>query len=49
VLPELKPRIWKKLEAMIVQNAGSQTIAPISDKRPAIVVTTAEQDFSDLL
>lgn len=38
------PRRWAKLEAMVVQPEGKPVIAPESDKRPALVVSNAD-DF----
>ena len=37
---------WNKLQAMIVQKEGGPSVAPESDKRPALVLNVAE-DFAD--
>lgn len=45
------PKRWKQLEDLIVQSEGSETLAPISDKRPAISYAdkrAATDDFDDL-
>jgi hypothetical protein len=52
------PRQWPKLSAYITQAEGSPSVAPESDKRPALVVTpvadafedlTQEQEFADMI
>ena len=42
------PRQWPKLEALIVQPEGKPSVAPESDKRPALVIGKVEDDFEDL-
>lgn len=39
------PRRWKKVEALITQREGSPSVAPESDKRPALVITPPEDEF----
>jgi hypothetical protein len=41
------PRQWPKLQALITQAEGKPSVAPVSDKRPALV-TSADDDFSDV-
>ncbi len=41
------PRQWPKLVAMITQDEGSPSVAPESDKRPALVINPVEA-FDDL-
>lgn len=41
------PRRWAKLEALITQSDGKPSVAPESDKRPALVLDVADQ-FEDL-
>ncbi len=41
-------RQWPKLQALITQPDGKLSVAPESDKRPAIVVTPVEDDFANL-
>lgn len=40
------PRQWPKLQALITQAAGKPSVAPKSDKRPAISVTPVTDDFA---
>jgi hypothetical protein len=56
--PVIGPRQWPKLSAYITQAEGSPSVAPESDKRPALVVTpvadafedlTQEQEFADMI
>ncbi len=41
------PRQWKKLQALITQSEGKPSVAPVDDKRPALVVTPVVEMFSD--
>lgn len=45
--PILGPRQWAKLQALVTQSEGSPSVAPESDKRPAIVVGAQDDDFTD--
>jgi hypothetical protein len=40
-----EPRRWKKLADLISQSEGGPSVAPISDKRPAIEVKPVESEF----
>ena len=42
------PKRWKKLAERIVQKEGRPSVAPESDKRPAITVGAADTEMSDL-
>lgn len=42
------PRRWKKLEALIDQGEPPLSVAPLSDKRPAVEVKPVAQEFDDL-
>jgi hypothetical protein len=42
------PRQWPKLVALVSQSEGKPSVAPESDKRPAIVVASAAEDFEAL-
>lgn len=42
------PRRWNKLRALITRKDGSASVAPESDKRPAIVIGTVADEFEDL-
>ncbi len=38
-------RQWPKLQALITQSEGRPSVAPESDKRPALVMTSVDADF----
>lgn len=40
------PRQWKKLESLYGQSQGKPSVAPESDKRPAISVAASSDDFA---
>lgn len=42
------PRQWPKVAALITQTEGKPSVAPESDKRPALVMAAAADDFEDL-
>ena len=44
----LGERQWKRLQELITQSKGSPSVAPISDKRPALQITPVEDDFAEL-
>jgi len=41
-------RRWSKLADLITQPPGQPSVAPISDKRPALVIKPVSEDFVDL-
>lgn len=41
------PRQWPKLQTLITQGEGKPSVAPESDKRPALVVAPTADDFAD--
>jgi hypothetical protein len=41
-------RQWPKLQALITQAEGGLSVAPESDKRPAVVITPTADDFEDI-
>lgn len=43
--PLIGPRQWTKVQALITQADGRPHVAPVSDPRPALVLTKAEDDF----
>jgi len=47
VLKEANPRKWNKLQPLIGRSDGKPSVAPASDKRPALNMAIAEQ-FEDL-
>lgn len=40
------PKRWNRVVPLIVQNEGRPSVAPESDKRPALVITPVEDDFA---
>lgn len=42
------PRQWPKLQGLIAQPEGKPHVAPLSDSRPALVVTPVADDFADV-
>jgi hypothetical protein len=46
--PVIGPRQWPTLQAMITQPPGKPHVAPVSDSRPALVITPVVDDFADV-
>lgn len=42
------PRQWPKLAALITQAEGKPSVAPETDKRPALVMSAVADDFTDV-
>lgn len=42
------PRRWTKVAELITQSEGKPTVAPERDKRPALVINNAADEFSEL-
>ena len=42
------PKKWDRLQKLVIKPEGSPTIAPASDKRPALVMKSQADDFEDL-
>lgn len=42
----LGPRQWSALQSLITQAEGKPSVAPASDKRPALQITPVEDDFA---
>lgn len=42
------PRRWSKVAELITQSEGKPTVAPESDKRPALTITNTADEFSDI-
>ncbi len=42
------PRRWAALQELITQREGQPSVAPVSDKRPALVVKPVIDDFADI-
>jgi hypothetical protein len=45
---EIGPRQWPKVAALITQTEGKPSVAPDSDKRPALVMSAVADDFQDM-
>lgn len=43
-----KPKTWKKLQPLITQSDGKPSVAPITDKRPALEVKPLESEFTPI-
>lgn len=48
VLAEASPKRWVKAQALISRSNGKPSVAPESDKRPALVITPVADDFADV-
>lgn len=42
------PRQWPKLQGLITQSEGKPSVAPASDKRPALVIQATADEFADV-
>ena len=42
------PKRWDRVQSLITQSEGKPSVAPESDKRPALVITPTENDFENL-
>lgn len=42
------PRRWAKAQTLITKSEGSPSVAPASDKRPALVIKPTADDFDDV-
>lgn len=42
------PRQWPKVQALITQAEGKPSVAPESDKRPALAIAAVAEDFADV-
>lgn len=42
------PKQWKKVEQIVTRSSGKPSVAPESDKRPALAITPAVDDFADV-
>lgn len=47
LLKEASPKRWNRLQPLITQSDGKPSVAPVSDKRPAITPHTTADDFTD--
>ena len=46
--PLIGPRQWPKVEALVTRAAPKPSVAPESDKRPALVIKPVADEFEDL-
>jgi len=42
------PRQWPRLQSLITQNEGKPSVAPATDKRPALVIQATADEFSNV-
>ena len=42
------PKRWSRLQPLITQSDGKPSVAPLSDRRPAIEVRSIEEDLEDV-
>ena len=45
---EIGPRQWTKIQTLITQSDGKPSVAPVSDKRPALVTSVDASEFDDV-
>jgi hypothetical protein len=45
---EIGPRQWTKIQTLITQSDGQPSVAPVSDKRPALVTSVDASEFDDV-
>ena len=48
LLAKASPKRWTKATALITRSPGKKSVAPLSDKRPALVIAPPADDFTDL-
>jgi hypothetical protein len=48
LLKKSQPRRWNKVTKLIAQTEGGKSVAPLSDKRPAIAVMPVQDSFENL-
>lgn len=48
LLAEASPKRWAKAQALIARSDGKPSVAPASDKRPALVLAPVADDFVDV-
>ena len=42
------PKRWNKLQALITRSDGKPSVAPVSDKRDALVIEPVADAFADI-
>ena len=48
LLAKNNPRRWSALQKLITRSEGKPHVAPMSDKRPALVIQPVDNDFDDI-
>jgi hypothetical protein len=43
------PKRWEKAQSLITRSEGKKSVAPVTDKRPALAVQSVADDFQDLI
>lgn len=43
-----RPRLWARLKQLITQSEGRPSVAPVSDKRPALVISPVIDQFDEI-
>jgi len=43
-----KPKCWTRIKDQITQTKGGPSVAPESDKRPAMIITDVGDEMEDL-
>ena len=47
VIKDKSPKRWAKVEGLISRSEGKPSVAPVTDKRPALAITSVADDFRD--
>jgi hypothetical protein len=47
LLKDKSPKRWVKVEGLISRSDGKPSVAPVTDKRPALAITSVADDFRD--
>lgn len=47
LLKDKSPKRWAKVEDLITRSGGKPSVAPVTDKRPALAITATADDFAD--
>lgn len=47
LIKEKSPKRWAKVDGLISRSDGKPSVAPVTDKRPALAITSVADDFRD--
>jgi hypothetical protein len=47
LIKDKSPKRWAKVEGLISRSDGKPSVAPVTDKRPALAITSVADDFRD--